>query len=1245
MKKSLKLTLSILMVVAMLATTLPLTIFAADTDVCKIGDVGYSSVADAVAAASDGAVINVIKDTACASGLSITKNLTITSANGSVITIDAKSITVDAAVELQLTGNLVIRKTTTADCSVAIVNATGATLTIDGATIESVINGMVNINQAGTLNVKSGYLNCKNTGGNGGAIGIGKDGAVVNVSGGTIESANVCAIRNKIKANTTNVNISGGTIKAKTVAIGGAYNGEAAWGIYNITGGTITAESKTIHVGAGELKISSANVLAPTNILATNGDTAIFSNTYANPASNGSVVTITGGTISSTGALTIYHNAATTLTVGGTAKVTAGTNGAIYMSNDSANSIVNITGGEISAVESRAIRKAVTNAVVNISGGKVTSATETIGGYNSGIGNGIYGTLNITGGTVEATGACAVAMGNATVTISGDAQVKAGSDTIWINKDRKNTLNITDGTVSATNSAAILVNYTVESGKNDAQSVVIDGGLVEAASNTIILYRESDLTINGGKIAANGATVIAAYGNSTSAPNVTVNGGTIIQNGSGKDNLLIQRLNDTTVVLNGGLFINNNPYNKAVFNDGIVLNAGKYLYKKNIDLVTSGVTAIKTVTAAYDHNSNGVADEEEIYYFYSRNGATNTGYAGIMEEGASIRLNTSENGLRFSTVFSSDVIAALEAKGSVTYGHIILPTEYLALVRSFTKAELDAANIDYLNVIAEKGIYENDDGSITVYAAISDILSTNFDRYYSAVGYALVNGQYYYTAYDAINNSRSIDMVARAASDDFKTEADEEYANAAVAYGRTLYSPYTDSERGIIERYIGVTVNVPRPVGATLINSGNGCYQYYTADVDASMYASYKESLKTAGFTVSYMTTIEQNEFTAYTNGVQIVTLTYTPNTNEMRVLMELADNTTVVLNDGYTSASQTVATTVTQLGQWYVDTTVEEHRHWVENYVGPFDMGKYEKNNYATNYNAGMGYVIRLEDGSFIIIDGGYNTETHADNLYAVLEAQNVNDEITIAAWIFTHADNDHVGAFQAFTSKYATTVTVERFIYNFPDENSAKFALPVEGVSTGSPSLAATKNAINKYKDAIVTVAHTGQVFNIRNATVNILFTYEMMQPHNLSYYNSCSIVFNVELEDSTILFLGDAGGNSTTGTPLADMLEIYTSADTVDADIVQVAHHGIDVADATVNFYQKLSPDYLLVPCASEYTKVGGKYVRLEECSAYATLKNVTKYLAGSTVTVLTLNDGSISDQKTWADVAAYKEEIGG
>ena len=766
------------MVVAMLATTLPLTIFAADTDVCKIGEVGYSSVADAVAAASDGAVINVIKDTACASGLSITKNLTITSENGSVITIDAKSITVDAAVELQLTGNLVIRKTTTADCSVAIVNATGATLTIDGATIESVINGMVNINQAGTLNVKSGYLNCKNTGGNGGTIGIGKDGAVVNVSGGTIESANVCAIRNKIKANTTYVNISGGTIKAKTVAIGGAYNGEAAWGIYNITGGTITAESKTVHVGAGELNISSANVLAPTNILATNGETAIFSNTYANPASNGSVVTITGGTISSTGALTIYHNAATTLTVGGTAKVTTGTNGAIYMSNDSANSIVNITGGEISAVESRAIRKAVTNAVVNISGGKVTSATETIGGYGSGISNGIYGSLNITGGIVEATGACAVAMGNATVTISGDAQVKAGSDTIWINKDRKNTLNITDGTVSATNSSAILVNYTVESGKNDAQSVVIDGGLVEAASNTINLSRESNLTVNGGEITANGAMVIVNQGANAKA---TINGGTIIQYADDKttDAAVIKYgdSNGSTTTINGGLLINLGKGSIGRTND--VYTGGKFMYTDLLGKVGSGniQDVPKSAQAAYDFNGNGQIDDGEVLYIYNRFAGSEEN-AGELVAGAAVRLVKNSNGLKYTTKFSAETVAGFGDK-EVTYGTIIVPTAYLTSLKEFTVEALTAkyGADGFINLQSENGagLTVNDDGSVTLEAAIVNILTENYTTSFSAVSYVIIDGEYYYTAYDQTENARTIKEIAtEALADTTKTYTADE---------------------------------------------------------------------------------------------------------------------------------------------------------------------------------------------------------------------------------------------------------------------------------------------------------------------------------------------------------------------------------------------------------------------------------------------------------------------------------------
>ena len=47
---------------------------------------------------------------------------------------------------------------------------------------------------------------------------------------------------------------------------------------------------------------------------------------------------------------------------------------------------------------------------------------------------------------------------------------------------------------------------------------------------------------------------------------------------------------------------------------------------------------------------------------------------------------------------------------------------------------------------------------------------------------------------------------------------------------------------------------------------------------------------------------------------------------------------------------------------------------------------------NAYSDEDGGMGYVIRLTDGSFIVIDGGYNSDAEANNLYAILSANNPN-------------------------------------------------------------------------------------------------------------------------------------------------------------------------------------------------------------------------------------------------------------
>ena len=84
-----------------------------------------------------------------------------------------------------------------------------------------------------------------------------------------------------------------------------------------------------------------------------------------------------------------------------------------------------------------------------------------------------------------------------------------------------------------------------------------------------------------------------------------------------------------------------------------------------------------------------------------------------------------------------------------------------------------------------------------------------------------------------------------------------------------------------------------------------------------------------------------------------------------------------------------------------------------------------------------GMSYVIRLSDGRFIIIDGGWDYPEDAKRLYEVLQSSSADGKIVIAAWIFTHMDCDHYRCINVFTESYSRDITVQKFMFNFPSKS----------------------------------------------------------------------------------------------------------------------------------------------------------------------------------------------------------------
>lgn len=197
---------------------------------------------------------------------------------------------------------------------------------------------------------------------------------------------------------------------------------------------------------------------------------------------------------------------------------------------------------------------------------------------------------------------------------------------------------------------------------------------------------------------------------------------------------------------------------------------------------------------------------------------------------------------------------------------------------------------------------------------------------------------------------------------------------------------------------------------------------------------------------------------------------------------------------------------------------------------------------------------MIRLSDGRFIMIDGGVASKGFADKIYNTMVAQSGGQKhVTVAAWFFSHAHNDHVGGFQAICSYYSEYVTIENVFYNFPSSSTAR-AMESGTVSEMSK---VKENLAKYYPDTKINKVHMGDLYRIADATVEVFYTPEeyLKEGRTLSQsrnFNETSLIFSVDIGGQRIMFLGDAQEicNNETASRFGSLLK---------SDFVQVAHHG--------------------------------------------------------------------------------------
>ena len=218
---------------------------------------------------------------------------------------------------------------------------------------------------------------------------------------------------------------------------------------------------------------------------------------------------------------------------------------------------------------------------------------------------------------------------------------------------------------------------------------------------------------------------------------------------------------------------------------------------------------------------------------------------------------------------------------------------------------------------------------------------------------------------------------------------------------------------------------------------------------------------------------------------------------------------------------------------------------------------------------SVGMCYIITLEDGSFVIFDGGgQGSMNMAEKIWTTLNARykmiygsepTEEKPIRIAAWVVTHSHGDHYGAPTSFWATYSTnkTWTMDYLIGNFPSASAVSYVADSDILRMSDVEELCRSKGFKFLK------VHAGQKYYFANLEIEVLMTYEDLAPARIKNQNDTSTVLRFTTQATsdgktpvgdtyTSLWLGDA--NNQQSRYLCAMYGEY-----LESDMVQVGHHG--------------------------------------------------------------------------------------
>ena len=385
------------------------------------------------------------------------------------------------------------------------------------------------------------------------------------------------------------------------------------------------------------------------------------------------------------------------------------------------------------------------------------------------------------------------------------------------------------------------------------------------------------------------------------------------------------------------------------------------------------------------------------------------------------------------------------------------------------------------------------------------------------------------------------------------------YASYTDADGKTTVCIPKDSIIGkndSVNFYMDIPFDVNGRRYDSVYNCSDGGMMLYWSSSDEAGFTAYAKAVEGMGYTKHQELNNDSIHSSTYYKDKASVHVYYLKRTNELRVTTQ--DNAILPVNSyKYTEICKPA---VTQMGLFH-----------------------------DANAYTGMSYLIRLADGTFVVIDGGKNHKTNAKDLYDEMVKQKPEgvDDIVISAWILSHGHGDHWEVLNQFIQNYNDKVTVKMLIGNDPSDYI------YTSVRDGFNRNFKFTSVNGKFGGCVYMKAHTGQQFFFPGATFTVMYTHEDMYPIPMDGFNDVSLVVDavipgeiveepVKSGETRFIWLADIEA------PAAEVMDAMYDTD-MKCDVLQMAHHGL--GGGNYNLYVLCSPSIAFWPggqvCVDKYS----------------------------------------------------------